>query len=86
VAAILSDGRIAINIGANNGLHKGDFFQVLETINLVVDPVTGEILSYDVVGVRGEIVITDVRDRVSYAVPTSVFAALIGDIVRPESP
>lgn len=85
VAAILSDGRIAINIGADAGVHKGDFFQVLETINLVVDPVTGEILSYDVVGVRGEIVITDVRDRVSYAVPTSDFDLLIGDIVRPES-
>lgn len=86
VAAILSDGRIAINIGADAGVHKGDFFQVLETINLVVDPVTGEILSYDVVGVKGEIVVTDVRDRVSYAVPTSVFVPLIGDIVRPESP
>ena len=86
IAAILSDGRIAINIGANNGVHKGDFFQVLDTVNLIADPVTGEILSYDVVGVRGEIVITDVRDRVSYAVPTSVFEPLIGDIVRLESP
>jgi len=86
VAAILSDGRIAINIGADAGVHKGDFFQVLETVNLIVDPVTGEILSYDVVGVKGEIVVTDVRDRVSYAVPTSDFEPLIGDIVRPESP
>lgn len=85
VAAILSDGRIAVNIGADAGVHKGDFFQVLETVSLVVDPVTGEILSYDVIGVKGEIVITDVRDRVSYAVPTSVFEPLIGDIVRPES-
>ena len=86
VAAILSDGRIAINIGADAGVHKGDFFQVLDTANLVVDPVTGEILSYDVVGVKGEIVITDVRDRVSYAVRTSDFNPLIGDIARPESP
>jgi len=36
--------------------------------------------------VKGEIVVTDVRDRVSYAVPTSDFEPLIGDIVRPESP
>ncbi len=86
VAAILSDGRIAINLGADAGVHKGDFFQVLDTANLVVDPVTGEILSYDVVGVKGEIVITDVRDRVSYAVRTSDFNPLIGDIARPESP
>lgn len=86
VAAILSDGRIAINIGADAGVHKGDFFQVLNTTNLVVDPTTGEILSYDVVGVKGEIVITDVRDRVSYAVRTSDFVPLIGDIARPEAP
>ena len=85
VAAILSDGRIAINIGADAGVHKGDFFQVLDTTNLVVDPVTGEILSYDVVGVKGEIVVTEVRDRVSYAVRTSDFKPLIGDIARPES-
>jgi len=84
VAAILSDGRIAINIGAGAGVHKGDFFQVLDTANLVSDPVTGEILSYDVVGVKGEIVVTDVRDRVSYAVRTSDFDLLVGDIVRPE--
>ena len=86
VAAILSDGRIAINIGTDAGIHKGDFFQVLDTVNLVSDPVTGEILSYDVIGVKGEIVITDVRDRVSYAVRTSDFDPTIGDIARPESP
>ena len=86
VAAVLSDGRIAINIGSDAGVHKGDFFHVLDTVNLVVDPVTGEILSYDTIGVKGEIVVTDVRDRVSYAVPTSAFEPLIGDIVRPESP
>ena len=85
VAAVLSDGRIAINIGSAAGVHKGDFFHVLDTVNLIVDPVTGEILSYDTIGVKGEIVVTDVRDRVSYAVPTSAFESLIGDIVRPES-
>ena len=84
VAAILSDGRIAINIGAAAGVHKGDFFQVLNTVNLVSDPVTGEILSYDVVGIKGEIVVTDVRDRVSYAVRTSYFDLLVGDIAQPE--
>lgn len=86
VAAILPDGRIAINIGSDAGVHKGDFFQVLDTINLIVDPTTGEILSYDVIGVKGELVITDVRDLASYAVRTSSFEPAIGDIVRLESP
>ena len=67
-------------------MHKGDFFQVLDTVNLIVDPTTGEILSYDVIGVKGELVITDVRDLASYAVRTSSFEPAIGDIVRLESP
>jgi hypothetical protein len=78
----LPDDRIAINIGAEEGIHKGDFFQVLSTANLVVDPSTGEILSYDQLGVKGEIVITEVRQKVSYGVRTSDFDLLIGDIVR----
>ncbi len=86
VAAILPDGRIAINIGSDAGVHTGDFFQVLDTVNLIVDPTTGEILSYDVIGVKGELVITDVRDLASYAVRTSSFEPAIGDIVRLESP
>ncbi len=85
IAAILPDGRIAVNIGAGAGVHKGDFFQVLATANLVIDPATGEILAYDTLGIKGEIVVTEVHDRVCYAVRTTDFDPLIGDIVRPES-
>jgi len=85
VAAVLPDGRVVINIGANAGVHKGDFFQVLDVENLITDPTTGKILSYDVRGVKGEIVIVEVRDRVAYGVKTSDFTPLIGDIVRPSS-
>ncbi len=83
VAAILQDDRVAINIGSGAGVHKGDFLQVLSTTNIVFDPITGQILSYDVLGFKGELVITEVRERVSYAVRTSDFEILIGDIVRP---
>lgn len=83
VAAVLPDGRVVINIGADAGVHKGDFFQVLNTENLITDPATGKILSYDVRGIKGEIVIVEVRDRVAYGVKTSDFIPLIGDIVRP---
>jgi hypothetical protein len=86
VAAILPDGRIAITIGASVGLSRGDFLEVLETANLVVDPTTGEILAYDVLGTKGEIVLVEVRDRASYGVKTSDFELLVGDIVRPVSP
>ena len=86
VAAILPDGRLAINAGASDGVTRGDFFEVLETANVVVDPQTQEILAYDVLSVRGEAVITEIRDLVSYAVPTSEFTAEIGDIVRLSAP
>lgn len=85
IAAILPDGRIAVNIGAGAGVHKGDFFQVLSTTNVVIDPATGDILAYDTLGIKGEIVVTEVHDRVCYAVRTADFDPQIGDIVRPES-
>jgi len=85
IAAILPDNRVAINIGASHGVSKGDFFQVLSTTNLIIDPNTGEILAYDALGTKGDIVITEVRDQVSYGVRTTGFDPLIGDIVRSEA-
>ncbi len=86
VADVLPDGRVAINIGAANGVSLRDFFQVLATANVIRDPTTGEILTYDVLGVKGEIVIVEVRDRASYGVRTTIFDALVGDIVRRLNP
>ena len=71
IAAILPDGRVAINIGASSGVSRGDFF-------LIVDESGGE--------VRGEIVIVEVRDNVSYAVRSTDFEPHIGDIAVPVSP
>ncbi|MCK5586224.1 hypothetical protein KAJ02_09135 [Candidatus Bipolaricaulota bacterium] len=82
IAAILPDGRIAINIGASSGVIHGEVFEVLEVVNVIVDPQSLEILDYDILGERGEIVITEVRDRVSFGVLTSDFEPVIGDIVR----
>jgi len=82
IAAILPDGRIAINIGASSGVAHDDFFEVLDVVNVIVDPQSLEILDYDMLGVRGEIMITEVRDRVSFGVLTSDFEPIIGDIVR----
>lgn len=82
IATILPDGRVAINIGASSGVARGEIFEVLHVINVVVDPQTLEILDYELLGVRGQIIITEVRDRVSYGARTSDFEPLIGDIVR----
>ena len=82
IATILPDGRVAINIGASSGVAHGEIFEVLHVINVVVDPQTLEILDYELLGVRGQIIITEVRDRVSYGARTSDFEPLIGDIVR----
>ena len=82
IAAVLPDGRIAINIGASSGVTQGEFFEVLDVINVVVDPQSHEILNYDALGTKGEIVITEVRDRVSFGIMTSEFEPIIGDVVR----
>ena len=82
IAAVLPDGRIAINVGASGGTARGDVFEVLEVANIITDPQTHEILDYEVLGLKGEIVVTEVRERVSYAVQTSDFEPAIGDIVR----
>ena len=82
IATILPDGRVAINIGASSGVVQGDIFEVLAVAHVIVDPQSLKILSYDIVDVKGQIVITEVRDRVSYGTRTSDFAAVIGDIVR----
>jgi len=71
VAAILPDGRIAINVGDASGVVRGDFFEVVDPADL---------------DVRGEIVIVEVRESISYAIATSSFEASIGDIVRRTEP
>ncbi len=82
IARILPDGRVVINLGTSSGVSKGDFFQTLETRDLIIDSATGVILAYDILGVKGEIVIVEVRDRIAYGVKTTGFVPLVGDVVR----
>lgn len=86
IAAIFADGRIVISIGATTGVSKGDFFQVLHTQNVITDPSTGEILDYEIIGIKGEIVIVEVRERVSYAIRTTEFVPVVGDMVEGSDP
>jgi len=82
IARILPDGRVVINLGTSSGVSKGDFFQTLETRDLIIDSATGVILAYDFLDVKGEIVIVEVRDRIAYGVTTTDFVPLVGDVVR----
>jgi len=68
IAAVLPDGRIAINVGGTSGLSKGDLFEVLGPP--------------DASHVRGEIEVVEVRDNVSYAVLVGEFEAAVGDVIR----
>jgi len=86
VAAILPDERIAINIGHASGLALGDVVEVCEIQNLVVDPLSLEILDYEVVRVKGQAVVIEVRDRVSYVIQLTEFEPAIGDIVCSVAP
>ena len=82
IAAVLPDGRIAINLGASSGVTVGDRFEVLEVESLVVDPNTSEILGYELLAVKGVIEVIEARERVSYAIRTADFPPIIGDVVR----
>jgi len=86
IAAILPDGRIAINIGADAGVNVGDRFEVLETENLVIDPDTLSIIGYEIVGIEGKILIVEVHENVSYAVRLEEFTPAIGDVARLTEP
>ncbi len=82
VAQLLPGGKIAINVGVTRGVGVGDVFEVLEVSNLVTDPTTGDVLAFDELDVKGEIIIYDVRDLASYAQFLSGFDIEIGDVVR----
>ncbi len=86
VAAVLPDGRVAINVGASSGVAVGDVFQVVEVSNLVVDPQTLEILDYDTLSIRGNVQIAEVRDLVSFGIRQSEFEPAVGDVVRKTPP
>lgn len=86
IASILPDGRIAINIGASAGVSEGDRFEVVDVRNVITDPQSLELLDYETLGIKGEIVIVEVRDRVSFGVRTAEFAPAVGDIVRQLTP
>ena len=86
IASFLPDGRVAINLGASDGVTRGEFFEVLEAENVIVDPISLEILEYTQVAIKGELVITEVRERVSYGLPTTDFVPTIGDVVRIPQP
>lgn len=82
VAQLLPGGEILINVGATRGVSVGDVFQVLEVSNLITDPATGDVLAFDELDVKGEIIIDEVRDLASHARFMSPFAVEIGDVVR----
>ena len=82
IASVLPDGRIAINIGAFVGVAQDDHFEVLDVRNVITDPISLELLDYEPMGVKGELVIIEVRDRVSFGTRTTEFEPAVGDIVR----
>lgn len=64
VAAVLPDGRVVINAGGLNGVSRGDFFEIVNESDGLV---------------RGEVVVVEVRDQVSYTLRTDDFQPSIGD-------
>ncbi len=82
VADVLPDGRATINAGASDGVAVGDRFDVLAVGNLVFDPETLAIVSYDVLEAKGQMEIVEVRDRASTGIRLGEFDPLVGDLAR----
>lgn len=74
--ALAKGERIAINRGSRDGIAVGMRFKVGETEE-IVDEDTGEVLDSDMT-VAGEIEVTEVKDKISYAKPL----AGAGEIVK----
>jgi hypothetical protein len=71
IAAFLPDGRIAITIGATAGLAAGDVLMVFSS-------------DTDSPLLKGELLVDEVREHVSYALPIGDVVPAVGDIVRSE--
>jgi hypothetical protein len=82
IAQLFADGRVAINIGASHGVSKWDVLQVLEVENVVTDPSGEDLLSYDIVSVRGEIYVVELGDLSAVAMTAGPFSPQVGDVVR----
>jgi len=82
IVQILPDGRVAVNVGSHAGVHEGSFFEVLDVMNLITDPSSGQVLAYDLMGVKGELVVIEVFDLASFALKTSEFDVSVGDVIR----
>jgi len=62
--ADVSGGTLTLAAGGNDGIQVGDHFEVFRVISEIKDPTTGEILDSKVEK-KGELVITQVRDRIA---------------------
>ncbi len=63
--ADVSGGVVTLAAGSNDGIQVGDRFEVFHIISEIKDPVSGEILDSKVEK-SGDLVITQVRDRVAF--------------------
>lgn len=83
VAAVQSDGVLVLNYG-EQALHPNDILGLYLKGKAIVDPPTGEVLSYEETKL-GLIQVTDVTQRVSKAVPITTLLGppQVGAIVRP---
>jgi len=82
IAQLFADGRVAVNIGASHGVSKWDVLQVLDVANVVTDPSGVDLLSYDIVSTKGELIIVELGDLGSVAMKASAFDPEVGDVVR----
>ncbi len=82
IASVFPDGRASINVGSLRGVAVGDRFEILAVEDLAFDPETQAIASYEILAVKGEIEIVEVREMASTGICAGDAAPSVGDLVR----
>ena len=79
--ANVSGGKVMLNVGTNNGVNVGDRFEIGQIIKEIKDPATQEVLDLDTRKI-GELVITEVKDRVAIGAYTGGTAPKNNDYAK----
>jgi curli biogenesis system outer membrane secretion channel CsgG len=79
--AEIAGNKVYVAVGSNDGVQQCDKFEVSRVIKEIKDPSTGEVLDLQVEKV-GELMVTEVRDKISIAFFNGSAAPKVGYVVK----
>lgn len=77
IAMIISEYRVIINAGTQDGIKKNDEFLIIDEKGFdIIDPDTGDVLGhFD--GYKGKLVVTEVEEKYSYCETPTIYKSTI---------